>query len=101
MANRALQAVDFIRTDGRLSPGLVPVRNHRVGLDISEKAVLFDAETFKRIDYVFFRRFSDGRSSQVSAYVVDNSNEQLDEMALAKLHLQVWLQGTAPLLYVA
>lgn len=102
MANiLSLQAVDLIRTDGKLSPGLVPVRNHRGGLDIGEKAVVFDAETFERIDYVFFRRFSDGRSSQVSAYVVDNSNEQLDEMALAKLHLQVWLQGIAPLLYVA
>jgi hypothetical protein len=101
MANTALQAVDLIRTDGKLSPGLVPVRNHRGGLDIGEKAVVFDAETFKRIDYVFFRRFSDGRSSQVAAYVVDNSDERLDEKALANLHLQVWLQGTAPLLYVA
>lgn len=101
MANTALQAVDLIRTDGKLSPGLVAVRDHTVGLHIGEKAAVFDAETFERIDYVFFRRFSDGRSSQVSAYVVDNSNEQLNKTALAKLHLQVWLQGTAPLLYVA
>jgi hypothetical protein len=101
MANTALQAVDLIRADGKLSSGLVPVRNHRGALDIGENAVIFDAQTFERIDYVFFRRFSDGRSSQVSAYVVDNSNERLDEMALANLHLQVWLQGTVPLLYVA
>lgn len=101
MANTALQAVDLIRTDGKLSPGLVPVCNHRGALDIGENAVIFDAQTFERIDYVFFRRFSDGRSSQVAAYVVDNSDERLDKTALAELHLQVWLQGTAPLLYVA
>ena len=101
MANISLQAVDLIRTDGKLSEGLVPVHKRSSGLDIAEKAVVFDAETFERIDYVFFRRFSDGRSSQVAAYVVDNSDERLDEKALANLHLQVWLQGTAPLLYVA
>jgi len=101
MANISLQAVDLIRTDGKLSEGLVPVHKRSSGLDIAEKAVVCDAETFERIDYVFFRRFSDGRSSQVAAYVVDNSDERLDEKALANLHLQVWLQGTAPLLYVA
>ncbi len=100
MANITLQAVDLIRPDGKLSEGLVPVRKPVRDLDIAEKAVVFDAEAFKHIDYVFFRRFSDGRSSQVAAYVVDNSDERLDEKALAKLHLQVWLQGTTPLLYV-
>ncbi|NQU24366.1 MAG: N-6 DNA methylase, partial [Candidatus Nealsonbacteria bacterium] len=62
---------------------------------------MFDAESFEHVDFVFFRRFSDGRSSQVAAYVVDNSDERLDEQALAELHLQVWLHGVAPLLYVA
>lgn len=35
------------------------------------------------------------------AYVVDNSNEQLNKKELAELHLQVWLHGAAPLLYIA
>lgn len=96
MANKSLQAVDLIHSEG-----LVPVHKPSSGLDISEKAVILNAETFERIDYVFFRRFSDGRSSQVAAYVVDNSDEKLNEEALASLHHQVWLQGTAPLLYVA
>ena len=101
MANITLQAVDLIRPNGKLSEGLVPVHKPIKGLDISEKAVILNAETFERIDYVFFRRFSDRRSSQVAAYVVDNSDEKLNEIALASLHHQVWLQGMAPLLYVA
>ena len=50
---------------------------------------------------MFFRRFSDGRSSQVAAYVVDNTDEQHGEQELADLHREVWLQGKAPLLYIA
>ncbi len=101
MANISLQAVNFVDTDGKPSPGLVPVHKDSSSLDIAENAVVFDAKTFERIDYVFFRRFSDGRSSQVAAYVVDNSDEKLDKKALAELHLKVWLQGRTPLLYIA
>ena len=104
MDNIALQSLDFLRPDGSLVVGLVPVRNRKklkTTLSIDEKAAIIDAELFNRIDFVYFRRFSDGRSSQVAAYVVDNSDEELDEEALAKLHMQAWLQGKAPLLYVA
>lgn len=102
MANLSLQFVDLISPDGTPTPGLVPIgRADTIGLSINEQAAVFDAKSFRHIDFVFFRRFSDGRSSQISAYVVDNSDERLDEKALAKLHLQVWLHGTAPLLYVA
>jgi hypothetical protein len=52
------------------------------------------------IDYIFFRRFSDGRSPQVAAYVVDNSKSLYSKDALAELHRRVWLNGSAPLLYV-
>jgi len=103
MANIALQSVDFIRADGKLAAGLVRVHKRsgaRATLNIDEQAALIDAESFERIDFVYFRRFSDGRSSQVAAYVVDNSDEGLDEGVLARLHQQVWLQGKAPLLYV-
>ncbi len=104
MASAPLQSVDFIRADGTHTLGLVPVHKRngaKSTLSIDEQAAIFEAEPFKRIDYVFFRQFSDGRSSQVAAYIVDNSNEDLDENKLARLHLQVWLQGTAPLLYIA
>lgn len=103
MANKSLQCVDFIRADGKLTTGLVPV--HKCGktgttLSIDEQAAIIDAKSFNRIDFVYFRRFSDGRSSQVAAYVLDNSDERLDQDALGELHLQVWLQGTAALLYI-
>lgn len=58
------------------------------------------AEGIEGLDFVFFRRFSDGRSSQVAAYVIENSDEHLDETALALIHKEVWLNGSAPLLYV-
>lgn len=52
------------------------------------------------IDYIFFRRFNDGRSPQVAAYVVDNSGSDHTREQIAELHRRVWLNGTAPLLYV-
>jgi len=95
--------MDFVRPDGKCTPGLVPVQDQNAirSLRIDEQAVIFEARLFKRIDYVFFRRFSDSRSSQVTAYVVDNSDNKLDKNSLSELHHQVWLQGTVPLLYIA
>ena len=103
MATNSLQLVDFINPDGIYIQGLIPIGSaaDTVGLRIDEKVAVFDAESFKHINFVFFRRFSDGRSSQILAYVVDNSDERLDEKELAELHLQVWLHGTPPLLYIA
>jgi hypothetical protein len=103
MATNSLQLVDFINPDGIYIPGLISIGSatDTIGLSIDEQVAVFDAESFKHINFVFFRRFSDGRSSQILAYVVDNSDERLDEKALAELHLQVWLHGTAPLLYIA
>src|SRR5205807_7477524 len=70
-------------------------------LPVDERAAVLDAASFKIVDFILFRRFADGRSSQVAAYVVDNSGQRLDETALAALHWRLWLHGTAPLLYVA
>lgn len=104
MAGASLRCVDLIRHDGTPTPGLVPLR-HAGGAQPSlrpeEQAIIFEAETFDRLDYVFFRRFSDGRSSQTAAYVVDNSDQELNQEKLAELHSQLWLHGTAPILYVA
>ncbi|HPO13517.1 MAG TPA: N-6 DNA methylase [Candidatus Hydrogenedentes bacterium] len=97
----ALKSVDFIHPDGRPFPGLVSVRSPKGSLSIHERAAIKDAETFQHIDYIFFRRFNDGRSSQIAAFIVDNSREQLDKQTLAKLHQKIWLNGAAPLLYIA
>jgi hypothetical protein len=102
MANSALQSLKFIRADGKPASGLVPTADtDEVSLSIDERVAVTEAKAFDGIDFVFFRRLSDGRSSQVAAYVVDNSEERIDEQSLAKLHLQVWLHGKAPLLYIA
>ena len=102
MAINTLQLVDFLDSDDEPIPGLIPVhRITREKLRIDERAAITYANNFDRIDYIFFRRFSDGRSSQILAYIVDNSDEKLDEENLAKLHLEVWLHGAAPLIYIS
>ncbi len=101
MAALALELVDMIDADGDPAYGLVPVHGDENVERIDEASVLHDAKSFQHVDYVFFRRFSDGRSSQVAAFVVDNSEDKVDERMLARLHHQVWLHGTTPLLYVA
>lgn len=103
MAYNALKAVDLFNPIGSLVHGLVPTNKpvNNMDLSVDEKSAVRDAKLFDHIDFVFFRRFSDGRSSQISAYVIENSDERLDKNQLAQLHLQVWLHGAAPLIYVA
>ncbi len=104
MTKAALESVDLMRSDGTPVPGLVSVREQAAEPScptIDEQTAVMDAQSFEHIDFVFFRRFSDGRSSQVAAYVINNWDERLAEDDLAKLHLQLWLHGRAPLLYVA
>ena len=103
MKSQSLLLVDLIGPDGTLAPGLVSTKIgiEETALSVDEQAAVFAAKFFEHIDYIFFRRFSDGRSSQVSAYIVDNSDERLDEKVLGELHRQVWLYGMAPLLYVS
>ncbi|MCY2994886.1 MAG: N-6 DNA methylase [Planctomycetota bacterium] len=103
---RSLELVDLIDTKNQPLDGLVAVREHTSVDDPHERAILLQAETFRHIDFVFFRRFNgaqgeDARSSQVAAYVVDNSRQNLTEDDLAGLHHKLWLHGVAPLIYVA
>ncbi|MDL2271760.1 SAM-dependent methyltransferase [Desulfovibrio sp. OttesenSCG-928-I05] len=71
-------------------------------LHLDEKIAVREAAflTPKSPDFVFFRRFSDGRSSQVAAYVVDNTTGSFSSTDLFELHRNIWLSGQAPLLYV-
>ena len=97
----SLKAVEFDLSDNSVDSGLVPLSGiERPILSIDEEIALLEAQSIGDLDYVFFRRFADGRSSQVAAYVIDNSSEKLDEIALAHIHRNVWLNGTSPLLYV-
>lgn len=94
----------------RVPPGLVAVQD---GSELEPQSI---AETVARnearllegtksqrnigIDYILFRRFGDERSSQVAAYVLDNSHSRYSRDEIAELHSRVWLNGSAPLLYV-
>lgn len=97
----ALQILNLAPGAEPTVPGLVPVRQEdRAVADIAERSAVAQAVGIGDIDYILFRRFADERSSQVSAYVVDNRDGQFDNQRLAQIHKKVWLNGAAPLLYV-
>ena len=96
----ALNTLNLGRESGNSFSGLVPVRGREKPLDLDEEAAIRRADAIANIDYVFFRRFSDGRSSQVAAYVIDNSDNRFSEPELAEIHQKLWLNGGTPLLYV-
>jgi hypothetical protein len=95
-----LELLNFTPTEPAATlPGLVPVK----GLQpqrIEEQYVIRQAADIGEISWVFFRRFSDGRSSQAAACVIDNSDDHLSEAQLADIHGKLWLNGCTPLLYV-
>lgn len=71
-------------------------------LAIDEQIALRQAYALcDRIDYVFFRRFADGRSSQVAAYVIDEADSKFSSNDICDLHHRLWLSGMSPLLYVS
>ena len=101
MVVAALQSVDLIRNGGGLVEGLVSVARPPKNLPTSEKAFVERTAAVGNVDYVFFRRLNDGRGSHAAAFVIDNSDERLSKSELAKLHNDLWLNGGAPLVYVA
>lgn len=97
----ALQYVDLLREGGGPVEGLVSVTNPPRKLSASETIFIERAATIGNVDYVFFRRYNDGRSSHPAAFIIDNTDERLTKDDLAKLHNVLWLNGGAPLVYVA
>jgi type I restriction-modification system DNA methylase subunit len=96
-----LEHIDYKYDDGNYVTGLVPLAEAEfMPIQIDERAAVKDACLFNSIDYIFFRRFIDRRSSQIAAYIVDNSDSHLNNDQLAELHGNVWMQGTVPLLYI-
>ncbi len=97
-----LRQLDFVAENGEPNPGLVAVKSGLASINrLDERIALQEADAINGIDWVFFRRFTDGRSSQVVAYVVDNAKEHSSVADLAQLHKRVWLHGGVPLIYVA
>jgi len=97
--NNILESLHFSST-GAL-PGLVAVKGGPLPDRIEEQYAIRQATEIGGIDYVFFRRFSDGRSSQSAACVIDNSDDHLNEAQLAEIHKKLWFNGFSPLLYVS
>lgn len=95
-----LKSVGFRTSMNAVLDGLVPIDQPLGELAPDEAAVVRQAAVFEHVDFVFFRRFSDSRSSIVCAYVVDNDKHKLPDEELATLHNVLWLHGVAPLVYV-
>ena len=104
MYRDSLHTIGFLEANGTPVTGLVPIAEDGgsiEGLSLDERVAVADAASFEIIDYAFFRRFDDGRSSQLVAYIVDNTDNEHEDRDLAEVHREVWLQGTVPLLYIA
>jgi hypothetical protein len=109
--NALLQQLDLEPIKGKAPlSGLVSVQDNRLPPEhLAEEVALHELRTLYRtnrqdrgpVDYVFFRRFTDGRSPRVAACVVDNSRESMTREDIASLHRKMWLNGSSPLLYVA
>src|SRR5665213_2097864 len=96
--NNALESLQFTSSSGL--PGLIAVKGDLILGRIEEQYAIRQAASIDGIDYVFFRRFSDGRSSQAAACIIDNSDDHLTEIQLAEIHRKLWFNGFSPLLYV-
>jgi hypothetical protein len=101
MNGPVLGAVGFDPESTDTLDGLVSVRRPPVELRVDEASLVRNVQAFDTIDYVFFRRFDDARSSQPAAFVIDNTAERLTKAQLAKTHHDLWLIGVAPLVYIA
>lgn len=53
-----------------------------------------------KADFVYFRKFGDGRPSLPQVYIYDNTKNQFAVDEIAALHRKVWNRGEAPLMYV-
>ena len=101
MDGETLGSVGLAPGSREAADGLVSVRRPPVGLPVDEAALVRGAQVFDAVNYVFFRRFDDGRSSQPAAFIIDNTAERFTEGRLAESHHDLWLHGVAPLVYVA
>ncbi|NQV29161.1 MAG: hypothetical protein HQ518_32815 [Rhodopirellula sp.] len=101
MDGHILQTIGLAGRGDVTAEGLVSVKTPPQTLSPDEAAVIQDVASFEAVDYVFFRRFSDDRSSQPAAFVIDNSDERFSTEDLARIHNALWLHGVAPLVYVA
>ncbi len=68
-------------------------------VDYSEKAALEYAKKYHP-DAVYFRRFSDNRSSTPQIYIYDLTDTVKDDLAIGELYKKVWNSGQVPLIFI-
>lgn len=84
----------------RQESGLLSVNSKIQDHSANEVIALLSAQECKA-DYVYFRKFTDGRPPLPQVYIYDNTkNRFTDNLEIAALHRKVWNRGEAPLMYV-
>lgn len=92
MDGGTLELVGLAPESPEAADGLVALRHPPAALPVDEAAIVLAARAFKiargaqqidAIDYIFFRRFDDGRSSQPAAFVINNADEHFTQAELA------------------
>lgn len=88
-------------TSSRQESGLLAVNDGNIkDHSPNEVIALLSAQECKA-DYVYFRKFVDGRPSLPQIYIYDNTqNRFTDPIEIAALHRKVWNRGEVPLMYV-
>lgn len=79
--------------------GLVSVNSENSDRSAYEIISLFSAKECNA-DYVYFRRFEDGRPPMPQVYIYDNTNNKFSNDEIAVIHKKVWNRGETPLIYV-
>lgn len=80
--------------------GLLSVNDEKI-LDHSPNVViaLLSAQQCEA-DYVYFRKFEDGRPPLPQVYIYDNTNHKFSDDKIIELQKKVWNRGESPLMYV-
>jgi len=80
--------------------GLLPVIDLGISKNSPHEIVALISARDCQADYVYFRRFADGRPSLPQVYVYDNTKKRLTPKEVGKIHQKVWNRGQVPLMYV-
>ncbi len=87
-------------TSSRHESGLLPVNDGKIlEHGPNEVIALLSAQECKA-DYVYFRKFADGRPPLPQVYIYDNTKNQISDKEVAEIHRKIWNRGEAPLMYV-
>lgn len=103
MASTILQNLNRLHmsASSRQESGLLSVNDSKIqDHSPNEVIALLSAQECKA-DYVYFRKFVDGRPPLPQVYIYDNTKNRFsDPLEIAELHRKVWNRGEAPLMYV-